>query len=163
LEIMMRQATKNGNELMHIGELARRAGVSVRTLHYYEEVGLVQPVSRTESDYRLYDQVALRRLQTITRMKFLGLKLDEIRRLTETHEKAGVCDPVRRQFHELLLVHIQHIDEQIAELTLLKQTLQQYLDRTESYFRAISAEQAEQRCRDAMEALGNPDARRHAI
>lgn len=146
----MRQVTKNSHELMRIGELARQAGVSVRTLHYYEELGLVQPVTRTESDYRLYDQAALQRLRTIKQMKLLGLRLAEIRHLTETYEKAGVCDPVRQKFYDLLRSHIQHIDEQIAELTFLKQSLQQYLDRTEGHLRTAPAEQVEQRCRGAL-------------
>ncbi len=146
----MTKGRKDNGELLRIGQLAQKAGISIRTLRYYEEIGLVQPVGRTESGYRLYDQEALRQLRMIKRMKMLSLKLGEIRRLAETYEKAGVCDPVRRQLRDLLRVHMQHIDEQIAELTLLKQTLQQYLDRPESYFRATPAEQAEQRCHGAM-------------
>lgn len=147
----MRQAIKADNELMRIGELARQVGISVRTLHYYEELRLLQPVARTGSGYRLYDQEALLRLQTIKRMKLLGLKLAEIRHLIETYEEAGACDPVREQLYDLLRMHIQHINEQIAELALLKQSLQQYLDRTQGYLQVTPAEQMERRCRAALE------------
>jgi DNA-binding transcriptional MerR regulator len=146
----MRQAIKNSGKLMRIGELAGQVGVSVRTLHYYQEIGLLQPVARTESDYRLYDQAALHRLQAIKRMKLLGLKLAEIRRLIETYEETGACDPARQHFHDLLQAHIQHIDEQMAELALLKQSLQQYLDRTEGYLKVTAAKKVEQRCRGAL-------------
>jgi len=141
---------ENGNGLIRIGELARQAAVSIRTLRHYEEMGLLQPVTRTESGYRLFDQAALGRLQTIKRMKLLGLRLAEIRRLTETYKEADACDPVRQQLHVLLRTHIQQIDEQMAELALLKQGLQQYLDYIEEYMQTTPAEQVEQFCRTAL-------------
>ena len=63
--------------LLKIGEMARRAGVSVRTLHYYEEIGLLSS-ERTDSGHRLYDRVAIERLQQIRSLQHLGLSLSEI-------------------------------------------------------------------------------------
>ena len=62
-----------------VGELARRSGVSVRTLHYYEEIGLLSPSHHSASGYRLYDKGSVARLQQILSLRSLGLSLDEVR------------------------------------------------------------------------------------
>lgn len=63
-----------------VSEVAALAGVSVRTLHHYDAIGLLVPTSRTGSGYRLYDDDALLRLQQILIGRELGLALEEIRR-----------------------------------------------------------------------------------
>lgn len=140
----------NDHGLIRIGELARRAKASVRTIRYYEEMNLLQPVARTDSGYRLYDQAALQRLETVKRMKLLGLKLDEIRFLMETYEEEGVCGPVRQHLRELLQSHIQIIEGQIAELNNLKLNLEMYLGRTNGNLHANTATQVEQRCQSVL-------------
>ncbi len=62
-----------------IGEVSRLSGVSVRTLHHYDAIGLLKPTSVTESGYRLYDDSALVRLQTILMFRELRFPLKEIR------------------------------------------------------------------------------------
>ena len=64
---------------LKVGELARRAGVSVRALHHYDEIGLLAPASRTESGHRRYADAEVVRLQQIVSLRQLGLSLDEIR------------------------------------------------------------------------------------
>lgn len=63
---------------MKVGDVARLAGVSVRTLHHYDELGLLRPSRRSESGYRLYTDEDLERLQQILFYKELGLGLDQI-------------------------------------------------------------------------------------
>jgi len=60
-------------------EFAELAGVTVRTLHHYDRLGLLKPTGRTESGYRLYGETDLVRLEQITVLKFLGLPLKHIR------------------------------------------------------------------------------------
>lgn len=64
--------------LLQIGELAQRAGVSHRTIHYYERMGLLRPAEREGAGYRYYDEQAVQRLEKIAALKNLGLSLDEI-------------------------------------------------------------------------------------
>jgi MerR family transcriptional regulator, thiopeptide resistance regulator len=64
---------------MKVGELAKRTGLSVRTLHYYDEIGLLQPSKLTESRHRVYGSAELERLQQIKSLRQLGFSLDEIR------------------------------------------------------------------------------------
>lgn len=63
-----------------VKDVARLAGVSVRTLHYYDEIGLLPPASRSDAGYRLYDDDSLLRLQQILIQRELGLTLEDIRR-----------------------------------------------------------------------------------
>ncbi len=62
----------------HTSEFAQKASVSVRTLRYYDKVGLLSPSTYTESGYRLYSDTDLLRLQQILALKFLGFSLQEI-------------------------------------------------------------------------------------
>jgi MerR family transcriptional regulator, thiopeptide resistance regulator len=66
------------NQLFHVREFAQLAGVTVRTLHHYDRLGLLKP-SRTEAGYRLYYLRDLERLEQIVALKFLGIPLKQIR------------------------------------------------------------------------------------
>jgi len=63
---------------LRVGEVARRTGLTVRTLHHYDELGLLVPSGRSAGDYRLYSDADLRRLLAIQHLKSLGLSLDDI-------------------------------------------------------------------------------------
>ena len=64
-------------------EFADLAGVSVRTLHHYDSLGLLAPTARTDAGYRLYGNADLERLEQILALRFVGLELDRIRTLLE--------------------------------------------------------------------------------
>jgi DNA-binding transcriptional MerR regulator len=68
-------------DVFRIGQLAKRTGVSVRTLHYYDAIGLLRPSHRSEAAHRLYDREDIARLQQILSLRQLGLSLEEIREL----------------------------------------------------------------------------------
>lgn len=64
--------------MMHIGELADRTELSLRTIRHYDEVGLLKPSGRTEGGFRLYTESDFSRLMLIRRMKPLGFSLEEM-------------------------------------------------------------------------------------
>ena len=64
-----------------IGEVAERTGLSLRTIRYYEEVGLVTPSSRSQGGFRQYTEVDVARLELVKRMKPLDFSLEEMREL----------------------------------------------------------------------------------
>lgn len=66
-----------------VGAVARLAGVTVRTLHHYDEIGLVSPVERTDAGYRLYGHPQVARLQEVLFFRELGFALDEIKEMVE--------------------------------------------------------------------------------
>jgi len=84
----------------HVKEFARLAGVTVRTLHHYDRIGVLKPGRRTVSGYRLYSERDLARLEQIVVLKFLGLPLREIRDLLA--DGAALPETLRRQ--ELMLI-----------------------------------------------------------
>ena len=65
--------------LIKIGELAEKTGISIRTLHYYDEIGLLSPSQRTEVGHRLYSDRDIAQLQQILSLRQLGFSLEEIR------------------------------------------------------------------------------------
>ena len=77
--IRQREAEGSRPATWKVGELARRTGLSVRTLHYYDEIGLLSPSRRTDSGHRLYTAGDLVRLQRIKSLQHLGFSLREVR------------------------------------------------------------------------------------
>lgn len=73
-----------GRRFYRTGQFARKVGVSVRTLRYYDNVGLLSPTRHTDAGYRLYTGADLPRLQQILALKFLGFSLDEIEQCLRT-------------------------------------------------------------------------------
>ena len=71
----------HGEAHMQIGDVAEQTGLSLRTIRYYEEAGLIVPSTRTSGGFRLYTTVDSDRLNLIKRMKPLGFSLDEMRDL----------------------------------------------------------------------------------
>jgi MerR family transcriptional regulator, thiopeptide resistance regulator len=98
-------SSQNGTIELKVGELARRAGVSVRTLHHYEQVVLLAPSSRSEGRHRLYGGGDIARLQQIRSLRHIGLSLDEIRRVLANPEMT---------FRRVLSMHVDRLREQIV-------------------------------------------------
>ena len=68
---------------MHIGELAERTGLSLRTIRHYDQIGLLKPSGRTEGGFRLYSTDDLSRVMLIRRMKPLGFPLEDMAELLQ--------------------------------------------------------------------------------
>ena len=67
-----------------VKEVSELTGVSIRTLHYYDSIGLLHPAKTTESGYRLYDDTALERLQQILLFRELQFPLKEIKEILDS-------------------------------------------------------------------------------
>jgi DNA-binding transcriptional MerR regulator len=110
---------------MRIGELARRAGTSVKTIRYYDRIGVLRPEERSESGYRLYGEGALDRYRFVRAAQAVGLRLGEIREILGLRDRGEtpcgfVVDLIGRRAAEL--------DARIAELVALRDELHR-LDR----------------------------------
>lgn len=79
-----------------VGELSRISGVTVRTLHHYDEIGLVVPSQRTTANYRLYSDDDVLRLQQVLVFRELGMPLDEIAGVLDDATVANRADLLRR-------------------------------------------------------------------
>jgi MerR family copper efflux transcriptional regulator len=72
--------------LMHIGELAERVGLSLRSLRHWDEIGLLTPSGRSDGNFRLYSDADEAKARFIMLMKPLGFSLDEIAELKASHD-----------------------------------------------------------------------------
>ena len=107
--------------LLQIGQVAERTGLSLRTIRWYEEEGLVVPTSRTEGGFRLYSDDDVARLEVIKRMKPLGFALEEMRELlglladldAGTGDRAQLLDRLR-MFHEAATARVTALRAQLA-------------------------------------------------
>jgi DNA-binding transcriptional MerR regulator len=97
-----------------VGEVSRLAGVTVRTLHHYDEIGLLRPSERTASGYRLYAPADLDRLQRVLCYRELGFGLDEITTILD-EPSADPLDHLRRQ-HGLLTDRIEQLRRMVAAI-----------------------------------------------
>lgn len=105
---------------IRIGELAKRTESTVETIRYYEKEGLLPEPSRSDGNYRLYDEQHIERLQFIRHCRTLDMALDEVRTLlqyrdTPTEDCADVND--------LLDEHIRAVEVRVDELMQLKEHL----------------------------------------
>lgn len=106
-----------------VGELAKRTGVSVRTLHHYDEIGLLSPSHRSPSGYRLYTEDDVRRLQQIRSLRTLGFSLEEVGAFLQRPD----VTPDR-----VLQLQIAHLTEQIELQQRLRERLEAIAQRWRS-------------------------------
>ena len=103
-----------------VKEVSQLTGVSVRTLHHYDAIGLLRPTRVTESGYRLYDDRALARLQHILLFRQLQFPLKEIKEILDTPE----FDPIQALEQQIRLLELQraHLDDLISHARQIQQT-----------------------------------------
>ena len=114
------------DERLKIGDVAARSGLSVKTVRYYEEIGLLAPtVERSDSGYRLFAPSVINRLAFVKRAQSLGLSLSEIRDILNISYRGEIhCDEVKQH----LAMKVDEINQQIKALEILKSELQQLLN-----------------------------------
>jgi DNA-binding transcriptional MerR regulator len=103
------------SEALKVGELAVRTGLTVRTLHHYDEIGLLKPSLRTEAGYRLYTAGDVARLQQVLSLRQLGFSLEEVR---DCLDRPGFS-PL-----EVIGLHVARLREQIERQRKLCERLE---------------------------------------
>ena len=111
------------NPRLTIGQLAKLTSVPPKTIRYYEELGVLPPPERSESRYRLYSDIDVRRVELVRRARALDMGLAEVRELVEW-ASTGSCNDFQERFHEVLRRKLEEVDHRIADLEHLKQDLQ---------------------------------------
>jgi DNA-binding transcriptional MerR regulator len=124
---------------LQIGEVAERARLSLRTVRYYEEQGLVVPESRTEGGFRLYTDEQVERLLLIRQMKPLGFSIQQMRELLDARDAVtgvGVEPEVREaairtlgEFSRSAGERCEQLREQLASATEFAASLTRYTRR----------------------------------
>lgn len=100
-------------KLYRVGQLAELTGLTVRTLHHYDDIGLLSPSRRSGAGYRLYDGVDVERLYEIMALRQLGLSLEQI--------AEAITD--QTSLEAMLVAHSEHIDARLAAVQRLRTQL----------------------------------------
>lgn len=101
-------------KLFKIGEIAKSAGITVRTLHHYDQMGILVPSGSRESGHRLYTEGDIERLQQVISLKSMGFPLSKI---TEVLVNGGP------DLREVLAAHNESLEEQIRDLQQVKESI----------------------------------------
>jgi len=144
-------ALGDNNEAYTIGQLARMAGVTVRTLHHYDQIGLLAPAGRTKAGYRLYGEDELLRLQQILLFRELEMELAEVRRILDDPG----FDPLAalERHRRLLRRRVERLDRilQTIDRTMSKLKEDDMTLTDEELYEGFSPEQRERYQREARE------------
>lgn len=105
---------------MNIGQASRATGVSAKMIRYYEEIGLVRPTSRTDANYREYDDRGLNELRFIKRGRSLGFSMAEITQLLALWRNR---DRPSREVKAIADRHVADLDARIVEMQAMADTL----------------------------------------
>ncbi|MDD5544312.1 MAG: MerR family transcriptional regulator [Acidobacteriia bacterium] len=113
------------NPYIKIGTLARNAQVSLRTLRYYEEIGLISPASHSQGGHRLYTSEDMKRLEVINYLKSLPLSLEEIREIFTIKKTASARDKKEQValLIKALYGKLNAVNTRLRELTEVKDEL----------------------------------------
>ncbi|MBU7585723.1 MAG: heavy metal-responsive transcriptional regulator [Nostoc sp. TH1S01] len=107
-------------EPKQIGVVAKESGVPIKTIRYYEEIGLLKSSGRSEGGFRLFNSDVLERLHFIKRAQSLGLSLSEIKEFLNVHDSGKLpCEHIKVKLED----KVKAIDEQIQQLLILRQEL----------------------------------------
>lgn len=106
---------------MKIGQLAKISGCSIQTIRYYEKEGLLNPPSRSEGNFRLYDEQALKELEFVKHCRSLDIPLSDIKTLIDLkHRPKESCSSI----NDLIAKQLDLVNQRIKELKALKSELQ---------------------------------------
>jgi DNA-binding transcriptional MerR regulator len=107
--------------LKQIGLVAKESGIPIKTIRYYEELGLLKASDRTEGGFRLFNSSVFARLSFIKRAQSLGLSLLEIKEFLDVHDQGDLpCDHIQAKLND----KIAAIEYQIEQLQVLKLELE---------------------------------------
>ncbi|MEN8654945.1 MerR family transcriptional regulator [Streptomyces sp. 21So2-11] len=144
-----------------VGQVAGFAGVTVRTLHHYDEIALLSPSGRSHAGHRRYDDADLDRLQQILFYRELGFPLDEVAALLDD-PAADPQDHLRRQ-HELLSARITKLQEMAAAVETVMEAKKMGINLTpEEKFEVFGDHDPEAYAQEVEERWGGSDAYRES-
>ncbi len=137
----MNWQTGSSEPLLSIAELREKAGVSARTLRYYEELGLLPGVRRRAGGRRVYGPDEIERLSFIQRLKKLGLSLAEVKELNAVYAIGGSTRNMLGRLDELLDGHRAELDARIEELGSLREEIASYRKHIDLRIRALDSDE----------------------
>lgn len=114
---------READGLLRIGELADAVGKSVRAIHLYEELGLVEPSARTSGGFRLFERAAIDRVRWIGKLQAIGFSLPEIQEFVREFEASRTGVAAARRVRDVFGEKLNEVRGSIAELEAAEQDL----------------------------------------
>jgi DNA-binding transcriptional MerR regulator len=127
---------KDGEEITPIGDLAIALGLTTRTIRYWEEVGIIESVQRSDGATRGFTPYYVRRIKFIIKLKELGLTIKEMQDLYAAYGEAKQTERMVPRLVEILDEHIEKIDEKMAKLASLRKDIVSYRQKIATKFGA---------------------------
>jgi DNA-binding transcriptional MerR regulator len=118
--------------LLKVGELARRTGKTVRAIHLYEELGLLDPAVRSKGGFRLYSARAVKRIEWIQKLQDMGFSLTEIKAFLRVWEASATAPKAMETVREIFRDKLRETRETVARLSKLADELGESLAYLES-------------------------------
>jgi MerR family copper efflux transcriptional regulator len=134
-------------KLMRVGELAKAVGKTVRAMHLYEELGLLEPRARSDGGFRLYGPEAIDRIHWIVKLQAIGFTLAEIQGFVKDFQHAQSAPEASARVRALFMEKQSQIRDQITQLQVIENDLSEalaYLDSCQT----CSTEYAPTECGD---------------
>jgi MerR family copper efflux transcriptional regulator len=135
------------SKLMRVGELAKAVGKTVRAMHLYEELGLLDPRTRSDGGFRLYGPEAVARIQWIVKLQAIGFTLAEIQGFVKDFQNAKSAPEASARVLALFQEKRQQIRDQITQLQVIENDLDEALGYLDSC-QPCSTEHAPSECGD---------------
>ena len=126
-------------EIIPIGELANTLGLTTRTLRYWEEVGIIESIPRTDGATRGYTPYYVRRIRFIMKLKEFGLSIKEMQDLYVAYGEAKQTEKMIPRLVEILDDHINKVDEKMAKLGSLRKDMVEYRQKISSRLASSNA------------------------
>lgn len=121
-------AESAGTRYLRVGELAKAVGKTVRALHLYEELGLVQPTARTEGGFRQYGPEAVARISWITKLQAIGFTLSEIQGFVQEFEDSSSGREATSRARQVFAAKLHETRDQIHRLEAIENDLKEALE-----------------------------------
>jgi DNA-binding transcriptional MerR regulator len=134
--MQLEDAMQDTEEIVTIGELCKSLDLTTRTLRYWEEVGIVESVERSDGSNRGYTPYSVRRIKFIMRLKELGLTIKEMQDLYKIYGEAKQTERMIPELVRILDVHINLIDEKMSRLSVLRNEIVDYRHKIQDKFNA---------------------------
>ncbi|MDF1797942.1 MAG: MerR family transcriptional regulator [Planctomycetota bacterium] len=143
-------------DLLKIGDFAALAGTNLRTLRYYEELGLLEPTMRSQGGFRYYRKTDVNRMDMIRRLQDLGLQLDEIRGLLGSRDEVFVRENFIARVRGALETQDALLAERMKELGEARMRLARALEKVTECSTCAAAPNALNNFCEPCQASGTP-------
>ena len=118
----------NNGRLMRIGDLARKAGTTMRTIRYYEQLGLIAPATRTKGGFRLYEEDELRKLRLIKNLQLVDTPLAQVKAFFDQRRRGRVASDITPGITRLLQQQLCEVEKRIVQYRAVQDSLRETIE-----------------------------------